>query len=119
VGIGMGDVTMIDFLDVRGWMPEYEPKAKVYIALASPGMSAAAQALAAMLRAENICVAVDFGEKKLGDQIKAAGKHRIPYLIVIGDDEAKSGTYTVKDLATGEEEKRSKEQLAEFFLNEK
>ena len=119
VGFGMGDVTMKDFLDVRGWLPEYAPKAKVYVAVASPDMSDAAHSLAALLREQNVAVAVDFGEKKLGDQIKAATKHKIPYLIVVGADEAALGSYTIKDLATGEEEKRRKEELAEFFLNEK
>src|SRR6185503_13175866 len=100
VGFGMGDVTMRDFLEVRGWLPPYEPRAKVYIAVSSPSMVARASSLAAALREQNIAAAVDFGEKKLGDQIKAATKHKIPYVIVVGEDEAASGVYAVKNLAT-------------------
>ena len=64
-------------------------------------------------------VAVDFGDKKLGDQIKAASKHKIPYVMVVGPDElSRSGTFTVRNLESGLEEKTlSREQLAEFFLN--
>jgi histidyl-tRNA synthetase len=119
VGFGMGDVTIKDFLDVRGWLPEYEPKARAYIAVSSPSMSATANEVASLLRSRNIAAAVDFGDKKLGDQIKAASKHKIPYLIVVGEDEAKSDTYTVKDLATGKEQKCLKEELPDFFLIDK
>lgn len=118
VGFGMGDVTMKDFLEVRGWLPEYAPRAKAYIAVSSPEMVEAANGVAALLRSRGIGAAVDFGERKLGDQIKAATKHKIPYLIVVGQDEAKSGSFSVKDLSTGKEEKRSKEDLAEFFLTD-
>lgn len=117
VGFGMGDVTMRDFLEVRGWLPEYMPAAKLYIAVASPEVLPHAQVLASELRQENVNVAVDFGEKKLGDQIKAASKHSIPYLLVVGADEAKSGSYTIKDLASGEEQTLSRQELAAFFLN--
>lgn len=117
VGFGMGDVTIKDFLEVRGLLPAYAPKTSVYIAVASPEMVDAAHELAMMLRHENVAVAVDFGDKKLGDQIKAAAKHQIPYLLVVGEDEKKSGTYTVKNLASGEESSLDKASLSEFFLS--
>jgi histidyl-tRNA synthetase len=117
VGFGMGDVTIKDFLEVRGLLPAYAPKTSVYIAISSPEMTDTAHELATMLRHQNVAVAIDFGDKKLGDQIKAAVKHQIPYLLVVGEDEKASGTYTVKDLKTGEESALDKEALAEFFLS--
>lgn len=117
VGFGMGDVTIKDFLDVRGFLPEYEPTAKAYIALASPELSAAGQEIAALLRSQHVACAVDFGEKKLGDQIKTATKHKIPYLVVVGQDEVAQDSYTVRDLATGKESKCSRSELGAFFLN--
>lgn len=119
VGFGMGDVTIKDFLEVRGRLPEYAPKTVLYIAVASPNEVAHAQALAADLRAQNVAVAVDFGEKKLGDQIKAATKHHIPYLLVVGEEEVASGSYTVRHLDSGEEMPITREGLSEFFLNVK
>lgn len=116
VGFGMGDVTIRDFLEVRGMLPQYAPKTSVYIAVSSPEMVGRADELASMLRRENVAAAVDFGEKKLGDQIKAASKHQIPYLIVVGENEVSSGTYTVKNLVSGEENPLTREELAEFFM---
>lgn len=119
VGFGMGDVTIRDFLDVRGLLPDYTPSTKVYIAVSKPEMLREAVKLANELRKETVDVAVDFGEKRLSDQIKAAARHRIPCLIVVGEDEVVSGKFKVKDLVLGEEQTLSRSELAEFFLRVK
>lgn len=116
-GFGMGDVTLRDFLAVRGLIPDYLPPTKVWIALASPELVAQAMALAEELRRANVNVGVDFGDRKLGKQIDAAVKHKISYLIVVGEDELASGSFKVKDLATGEEKALSREELSSFFTN--
>ncbi|HVV39072.1 MAG TPA: histidine--tRNA ligase [Candidatus Paceibacterota bacterium] len=115
VGFAMGDVTIRDFLEVRGLLPEYIPTTKVYVAIADQALASEAMKLAGMLREHNVSVAVDFGEKKLGDQIKTAAKHKIPYLIVVGSDEIASGEFRVKDLNSGEEKKLVRADLATFF----
>lgn len=61
----------------------------------------AAEQLAARLRKERKSVDIIMTEKKLGDKLKyAASVAR--YAVVVGADEAKSGEYKLKDLATGE-----------------
>jgi histidyl-tRNA synthetase len=117
IGFGMGDVTIRDFLDVRGLLPAYMPATKVYIAVAAPEVATAALQLAGELRGQGVAVAVDFGERKLGDQIKVATKHRVPWLIVVGDNEISSGTFGVKNLDTGATEQKTRAELASFFLN--
>jgi histidyl-tRNA synthetase len=116
VGFGMGDVTMRDFLEVRGLVPAYVPPTQLYIAVTAPELAGQAQTLAGELRQSGVNVAVDFGDKKLGDQIKTASKHSIPYLTVVGDNELSSGTFVVRNLATGEETSLGKNDLANFFL---
>lgn len=117
VGFGMGDVTIKDFMAVRNMLPDYMPTTKVYLAVAGTEFIPHTLALADTLRKEGVAVAVDFGEKKLGDQIKVADKHRIPYVIVVGADEVSSSMFKVKDLATGEEKQLSHRELASFFLS--
>jgi len=117
IGFGMGDVTIRDFLEVRGLLPAYTPATKVYIAAASAEVVPAAMQLAQELRTQGVAVAVDFGERKLGDQIKVAAKHSVPWLIVVGQDELTSGTFGIKNLDSGAEEKMDRSQLASFFLN--
>ncbi|MFR8205925.1 MAG: His/Gly/Thr/Pro-type tRNA ligase C-terminal domain-containing protein [Alphaproteobacteria bacterium] len=41
-----------------------------------------------------------------------ANKIQIPYLIIIGEDEAAAGDYTLKNMVTGEQKRLSLEQVS-------
>jgi histidyl-tRNA synthetase len=116
VGFGMGDATIHNFLEVRGLLPAYISTTKLYVAVLSPELALEAQTLAGSLREKGINVAIDFGDKKLGDQIKTATKHHIPYLLVVGPDEIASNNFVIKDLESGKEVPLKKEDLATFFV---
>ena len=116
VGFGMGDETLRIFLELRGLLPAYTPPTQVYMATPAPELAQQVQALAGELRRQGVNVAVDFGERKLGDQIKAAAKHKIPHLVVVGEDELASGQFVVKNLDSGAETPVVREELADFFL---
>ncbi len=117
VGFGMGYETMRLFMESRGLLPAYTPPTQVYFAITAPNLAIRAQALAAGLRRAGVNVAVDFGERKLGDQIKAAAKHQIPWLVVVGEDELASGQYKIKNMASGAEERVAQDDLPAFFQN--
>ena len=115
VGFGMGDVTIRDFLAVRGLLPPYTPSTAVYLAVTAPELALRAQTLAGALRRAGVNVAVDFGERKLGDQIKTAAKHKIPWLVVVGEDELSSEVFGVKNLETGAQVQVPQSELPAFF----
>ena len=54
-------------------------------------------------RNEGKNVQIYYENKKIKAQFKFADKLQIPYTVVIGDDEVKSGTYTLKNMETGEQ----------------
>lgn len=64
---------------------------------------ASAIKLANQLRSKGKQVDIDFDDRKLGNKFNRAAKIA-KYAIVVGSDEAASGNYQVKDLATGETE---------------
>ena len=59
--------------------------------------------VASKLRANGINTEVYLNDKKLKAKMKYADKLQIPYVIVVGDDEVKSGIVKVKNMQTGEE----------------
>lgn len=111
VGFGSGDVTLRDFLETRDLIPEYRSTTDLSILLVTPELAEKAQTLADTLRSEGVNVCVDLSGKRLGDQIHAADKHKIPYVLVFGDNEAASGTYQIKHLPTGKETKATAEEV--------
>src|SRR3989338_5053384 len=117
VGFGMGDVTIRDFLEVRGLLPAYTPPARVAIVTAADSTIPYALTLAKDLRSQGVACTVNLSDKKLADQLKNAGKQNIPYALFVGDKEIASGSFVVRDLASGSEKELSREQLHSFFLN--
>jgi histidyl-tRNA synthetase len=97
-------VTLANFLELHRLMPDLGPETDVYVALVGD-VAEAAQKPIAELRATGINVAVDLSERKLGDQLKAANKKDIQNVLIIGEDELKSGEYKLKNLSTGKEKK--------------
>ncbi len=59
--------------------------------------------VAEKFRGEGKNVQIYYEDKKIKAQFKYADKLQIPYTIVIGDDEVNSGTYTIKNMETGEQ----------------
>jgi len=66
--------------------------------------------IASQLRSNGVSCDVAF-DKKLGKAMDYANKEGIPYIIVIGGDEIKSGKVKVKDMKTGEEKSAAIDQV--------
>jgi len=75
----------------------------VLVTLWSRERTADALALAATLRDAGLRVDVYPDHDKLGKQFKYAAARGVPFVLVVGDDEAARGEVTVKDMATGEQ----------------
>ncbi len=103
VGFGMGDVTLVDFLETHGLLPSSNTSPELYLGTPDPSDIPAAQACARLLRENGLRVFVNLTERGLGDQIKDALKRGIPYFTAYGKDEVASGTVRLKTLVTSEE----------------
>ena len=56
------------------------------------------------LRNEGKNVQVYYEDKKTKTKFKYADKLEIPYTVIIGDDEVENGSYSLKNMITGEQE---------------
>jgi histidyl-tRNA synthetase len=114
-GFGMGDVTARDFLETHNLLPKLDTKIDLYICPTNQEYLDEAFRLSDYLRNQNLIISVDITEKKLGDKLKYADKKNIPFVIVLGEDEIKSSTLSLKNMNTSEEFKVNKEEVMKFF----
>ncbi len=117
VGFGMGDVTARDFLETHNLLPDYVPSTELMICVVDKESNAHAIQVAQALRREDVTVAINFSGKRIGDQIRAADKMRIPFVIAIGEKERLEGRYAVKNLASGAEITLPADRLAEHLFS--
>ena len=66
---------------------------------------------ATKLRQNNINTQVYLENKKIKAKFKYADKLKIPYVVIIGEDEIKTNTVTLKNMETGEQETTSLENV--------
>ena len=69
------------------------------------------------LRNAGINSEIYFDDKKTKAKFKYADKLQIPYVIVIGEDEINTGTVTLKNMETGDQEKKTIEEVIAFINN--
>ena len=63
--------------------------------------------IANMLRKQNINTDIEMNEKKIKKSFEYANKEKIPYVIIVGDEELERENVTLKDMRTGEQKEIS------------
>lgn len=110
VGFAMGDVTLQNFLEVHGLLPNLKPETDAYVVLVGD-VSAKVQPILKELREMGLNLAVDYSGRSADKQLKMANKRHLTWVIFIGDKELETGSYTLKNLLSGEEEKHGPQRL--------
>lgn len=111
IGFGMGDVTMRDFLETHDLLTSSITAPTVMVIPMEANQNLAAQKIAMEIRRKEISVATDIGTRKLGKKISDAAERLVEYIIVVGEDELASGTYTLKNLIEETEMKGTIDEL--------
>jgi histidyl-tRNA synthetase len=86
----------------------------VYIAPLGAGMNIEAARLARDLRRRNVTVVVGDESFRLKKSLETASKTGARYALMVGENEVKSGQFTLKNLATGEQVSLSRDDLMQF-----
>ena len=115
VGFGMGDVVIRDILETYKLLPGVRPASQLHICVMNEESIGYAQDLAQKTRENGINTTVDYSGKKIGDQFKYADKNKIPYVVVIGENEVKTGKLKVKELSTGIETETTGDKISEVI----
>jgi len=69
------------------------------------------------LRDAGIACEVDYSNKNIGKGVKKAGKSGFDLAVIIGDDEKKNGTVSIKDLKEFKQASVKKEKVAEYIMD--
>ena len=116
VGISFGADRIFDVLSGLDLFPK-DGTASATVLFTNMGEREIAYTLpiAASLRAAGIACEVYPDPTKLKKQFEYADRKGIPYLAIVGDQEVAEGTVTMKNLATGEQQRVAKDALASCF----
>ncbi len=103
LGFGMGDVVLVELLNDHALLPE--PQASLDCFVAWLGAEARRRALQAAqsLRAAGLSAVYEFGERRLGNQLKSADAVGARWAVIIGPQEVEAGEARVRDMASGDE----------------
>jgi len=116
VGISFGLETIFDAIKIlRPEVDSQKSVATVYVApISSPQMQEAIK-VSDTLRQLDISVDVDYLGRKLGKNLEYASSYNIPWVIIIGEDEVKEGKLMLRDMKTGEQNKKTLEEIVQLL----
>lgn len=116
VGFGLGEAVLLELLEERGLSPSPGPLCDAWVIPVSADDRQAAIRTASRLRSEGLRVDIALGDQSLGKGLKRAGQSGARVAIVLGSSERESGELTVRDLASGEEQRMALDDLAARLL---
>lgn len=111
VGMAPGYTTTELFLRSHNLLPALGATTEVYLVVLGDDVLDGALALARRWREEGLSVEVDITGRKLDKQIKTAVKKQVPFMVFIGENELKNDIYTLKDVASSDEQQLSFERV--------
>lgn len=117
VGFAMGDMVLEEILRANNLYPKLKVQpAKVLITIFGSETQEESWRLSLKLRQKGInCEIYLDPNAKLDKQLKYADKKGIPFVAIIGPDEAKNNTVTVKNMKSGEQKTVPLEEIIELL----
>jgi len=102
-GIGFG--SGVERMLLAAASQEKEPSLDVFFVTLGQEARIPAMRLAGTLREEGISADLDYGGRGMRAQFKQADRVGASYAVILGEDELAQGAVTVRDMASGEEQK--------------
>ncbi|MFH2118180.1 MAG: histidine--tRNA ligase, partial [Candidatus Paceibacterota bacterium] len=113
-GVAFGFDRLVEAANQLGLIPTTGGP-RVLAAMLSEKTSAQTLQAVNQLREQNISVEVYPAFDKLGKQLKYADQNDIPYVLIVGEDEAKNDQVALKNMETGEQQTLSPEKLGQVL----
>jgi len=120
---GMGFAMLIErllvALEVKGIEVETENNLDMYVVAMNAEAKLKAVELVANFRKAGITAEMDYLDRKMKAQMKAADRNQAKFVIVLGESELQEQAVNVKEMATGEQQKTAFADLVDYVLSHK
>ena len=103
-GFGLGEATLFNFCQDHSLLPNLGAQIDAMVVLIDPVDYVAAHEPITALRAEGLKIVVEVSARKIGKKIGLAAKQAAAYVVFIGPDELKKGSFKLKHLSSGKEQ---------------
>lgn len=112
VGFAFGFDRLLEALNELNLFPRELASTQVLVTIFSPELLNKSLEIVSLLRTNNISTELYLDENaKMDKQLKYADKKQIPYVVIIGPEEAENGEVALKNLKTREQNRIPKETL--------
>ena len=119
IGFAAGIERILIALEKQNLLKTAEQKFDAFIVSAGAAAEIAGFELLTKLRRENVAVTMDFAKRSIKAQMKQAAKSGAKFALIIGEDEVKNSTVTVKNLETAEQINCPSTEINYQFFNKK
>lgn len=117
VGTTIGLDRIVDCINELNLLPNLpKTKTKILVTNFSPETEAESLKLVSQLRDQNIPAIIYPTTDKISKQLKYADSLGIPFVALLGPDEIKTNTVTIKNLSSGEQKSIKINELIDFLL---
>ena len=103
VGFAAGLERILVALELQNLLPKSENEIDAFIVALGEEAEVMGFELLTKLRREGFIVMTDYAKRSMKAQMKQAGKSKAKFALIIGEDEVKTGTVTVKELENSEQ----------------
>ncbi|MBO5395240.1 MAG: histidine--tRNA ligase [Clostridia bacterium] len=109
VGMSIGLTRLFDVFDQNGLLPEVK-KSNIDLFIIPLGdYTAKCVELCSFFRQNGIKAEVAYDNKSFKNKMKEANRRQVPYVMIVGENEANSGLYVLKNMTSGDQSTLSKE----------
>lgn len=117
-GGSFGIERIVEVIKQRGMFNNSKSKVKILVTIFNKDLFGSSLKIANQLRANDIStVLYPTSSDKLDKQLKYANKKNIPYVVIIGPEEASREIILLKEMRTGKQTELNQEQLVKFLIS--
>ncbi|MEG1500142.1 MAG: His/Gly/Thr/Pro-type tRNA ligase C-terminal domain-containing protein, partial [Clostridia bacterium] len=113
VGVSIGATRLFDLLRTNGLIDTFSSTLAKVAIIPIGEYSLSAIKIGAQLRQNGISTDVYYFEKNLKGKLNFANKSGVGHIILIGEEENRSGVYVLKNMQSGTQEKLSIDEIIE------